>query len=271
MNSSRGALHSIAKILYDFLMPNKNESSATPVAVITGGTTGIGAATALELAKRGYNLLIVALDDPDNLEAHLKSTGALVEFLKIDLRASQSSAITIIDRTIKLFGGIDLLVNCAGVIAHKDIEQVTEADWDRIFAINLKAPFFLIQQAFPYLKLSGGSVINVSSTNAIHPMPKNQLYDSLKAALNNLTQGLALEFRDSGVRVNAIMPGGVRTPLVEQWLTDYLGRTPIETDFQIPSLANPKQIALVIAALASKEMSWINGSVIPVDGGFSLG
>ena len=119
-------------------MPNKNESSATPVAVITGGTTGIGAATALELAKRGYNLLIVALDDPDNLEAHLKSTGALVEFLKIDLRASQSSAITIIDRTIKLFGGIDLLVNCAGVIAHKDIEQVTEADWDRIFAINLK-------------------------------------------------------------------------------------------------------------------------------------
>ena len=127
-------------------MPNKNESSATPVAVITGGTTGIGAATALELAKRGYNLLIVALDDPDNLEAHLKSTRALVEFLKIDLRASQSSAITIIDRTIKLFGGIDLLVNCAGVIAHKDIEQVTEADWDRIFAINLKAPFFLIQQ-----------------------------------------------------------------------------------------------------------------------------
>lgn len=251
-------------------MPNKDEGPTTPVAVITGGTTGIGAATASELSKRGYGLLLVALDDPNDIETRLRSSGVFVEFLKVDLRAAQNAAKTIIDRTVKSFGRIDLLVNCAGVIMHKEVEQVTEADWDQIFAINLKAPFFLIQQALPYLKLSGGSVINVSSTNAIHPMRKNQLYDSLKAALNNLTQGFALEFRDSGVRVNAIMPGGVHTPMVEQWLNEYLGRKPIDHDFHIPSLAHPDQIAQVIAALASKEMSWINGATIPVDGGFSL-
>ena len=84
------------------------------------------------------------------------------------------------------------------VISHKDVEEVTEKDWDRIFAVNLKAAFFLAQQAFPHLELTRGNIINVSSTNAIRPASRNQLYDSLKAALNNLTQGLALDFRDSG-------------------------------------------------------------------------
>ena len=102
-------------------------------------------------------------------------------------------------------------------------------------------------------------------------MKKNQLYDSLKAALNNLTQGLALEYRDFGVRVNAVMPGGVQTPLTEMWLIDYLGKAPTSEDYDIPSLAQPEQIAKVIASLAHSDMAWVNGVTLPVDGGFVLG
>jgi len=252
-------------------MANKEEVESNPVAVITGGTTGIGGATARELARRGYRLYLTGLEDPDDLLSDVKSSGASADFLKIDLAASESAARTIIAGAISRFGRIDLLVNCAGTISYKDPALISDGDWEKIFAINLKAPFFLIQQALPYLKLSHGSAINVSSTNAIHPMRKNQLYDSLKAALNNLTQGLALEYRDFGVRVNAVMPGGVQTPLTEMWLIDYLGKAPTSEDYDIPSLAQPEQIAKVIASLAHSDMAWVNGVTLPVDGGFVLG
>lgn len=248
-------------------MPNKSER----VAVITGGTTGIGAATARELAALGYRLLLVGLADPDTLVSQLRETGAEVEFLIADLLEPETAARMAISRAIELFDQLDLLVNCAGTISHKDPALVSEADWDRIFAINLKAPFFFMQQALPFLQEVNGSIINVSSTNAFQPMIRNQLYDSLKAALNNLTQGFALEYREKGIRVNAVMPGGVRTSLSEQWLSEYLGRSPTELDFNIPSLARPEQIAKVIAVLASDEMAWVNGVTLPVDGGYSLG
>ena len=248
-------------------MPNKGSR----VAVVTGGTTGIGGASAKELASRGYRLLLVGLADPDNLVTQLRETGAEVEFLALDLLEPESAAKIAIARAIELFDQLDLLVNCAGTISHKDPALISEADWDRIFAINLKAPFFFMQQALPFLQEVSGSIINVSSTNAFQPMIRNQLYDSLKAALNNLTQGFALEYRERGVRVNAIMPGGVRTSLSEQWLSEYLGRSTKDSDFDIPSLARPEQIAKVIGALAGEEMSWVNGVTLPVDGGYSLG
>jgi len=96
------------------------------------------------------------------------------------------------------------------------------------------------------------------------------LANNLKAALNNLKQGLALDFRNSGVRVNAVMPGGVRTALSEEWLHKYLGRAPVKADFDIPSLAEPEQNAKVIVALAGKDMAWVNRVTLAADGGFGL-
>jgi NAD(P)-dependent dehydrogenase (short-subunit alcohol dehydrogenase family) len=252
-------------------MHDKGLSPTTPLAIVTGGTRGIGRATARELAARGYNLLLVALDDPDSLESELTGQGVVARFLKVDLLSPESAAKTIVETAIFLFHRIDLLVNCAGVFNHKSVADVVDSDWERIFAINLKAPFFLAQQAFPHLELTRGNIINVSSTNANHPARKNQLYDSLKASLNNLTQGLALDFRESGVRVNAVMPGGVRTTLSADWLKEFLGRPPTEEDFKIPSLAEPEQIAKVIALLASEEMAWVNGATLVADGGYGLG
>lgn len=252
-------------------MTNKDFEGENRVAIITGGTTGIGGATARELAKRGYRLLLVALSDPDGIQEELSRAGSSVHFLQIDLSDSEDAAKSIIEKSIELWDRLDLLVNCAGTISHHELSKVSDENWEKIFAINLKAPFFMMQQAIPYLKKSHGNIINVSSINAWDPMRRNHLYDSLKAALNNLTKGFSLELRDSGVRVNAIMPGGVRTPLVDQWLRDYLGREPNASDLDSPAIAQPDQIAKVIASLASDDMGWVNGVELPVDGGYRLG
>ncbi len=253
------------------MVANKDLGKQNRVAIITGGTTGIGGATARELAKLGYRLMLIALSDPDGIVDELTRAGASVHFLQIDLSDSENAAKVIVGKTIALWDRLDLLVNCAGTISHHELGEVTDINWEKIFAVNLKAPFFMMQQAIPYLRASRGNIINVSSINAWDPAKRNHLYDSLKAALNNLTKGFSLELRDSGVRVNAIMPGGVRTPLVDQWLRDYLGREPTPSDLDSPAIAQPDQIAKVIASLASDDMSWVNGVELPVDGGFRLG
>jgi NAD(P)-dependent dehydrogenase (short-subunit alcohol dehydrogenase family) len=241
------------------------------VAIVTGGTTGMGGATSLLLAQKGYRVLAVSLSENEQLLQAVRADGGVIEFLAMDLAQAESAARLIVEKAIELWGRLDLLVNCAGTIVHKEVETITTSDWDHIFAVNLKAPFFLAQKALPYLAQTKGNIINVSSTNAIHAQKKNQLYDSLKAALNNLTKGLALDFRPHGVRVNAIMPGGVRTPLNEEWLGKHLGREPVEDDYQNPAIARPEQIASVIIGLASDDFAWVNGVELPIDGGYSLG
>ena len=243
----------------------------TRVAIITGATTGLGAASAELFARSGFRVLATALSDHDGFIAKLQAQNLEISFFPADLRDAQNSAKAIVERSIQLYGQIDVVVNCAARISHKPVVEVEEADWDEIFAVNLKAPFFIAQMAFPHLAKTKGCIINISSTNAWRVDLKNQLYDSLKAALNHLTKGLALEFREAGVRVNAIMPGAMRTPLIDEWLKLYLGRAAQGADLQGANVATPQMVASVILGLASEEMRWINGAEIPVDGGFHLG
>ena len=111
-------------------MQDKGLEPAHPLAIITGGTTGIGAATAKVLSLRGYDLLLVGLDDPHNLEAELQASGVRAHFLRANVSESESSALHIINTAVELFGRVDLLINCAGVISHKPVPDVVEADWD---------------------------------------------------------------------------------------------------------------------------------------------
>lgn len=241
------------------------------VAIITGGTTGLGAATTRLFASNGYRVLATALNDPDQLIPLLMAQGYNVHFLPSDLSTPKESSNAIVDQAISLFGQIDVVVNCAAMISHKELSQVTESDWDDIFAVNLKAPFFMAQSAFPFLAQTKGCIINISSMNAWKVNVKNHLYDSLKAALNHLTKGLALEFRESGVRVNAIMPGAMNTPLISEWLEVFLGRPSESADLAQPHIATPEMVAQGILALASDELRWINGVELPMDGGYHLG
>jgi NAD(P)-dependent dehydrogenase (short-subunit alcohol dehydrogenase family) len=248
-----------------------SSNGATRVAIITGATTGLGAATTQLFAQNGYHVLATSLNDAAGFTASLRKKGSNVEFLAADLSKPKDAATAISARAIQLFGRIDVVVNSAARISHKPVVEVEEKDWDEIFAVNLKAPFFLAQAAYPYLAMTKGCIINISSTNAWQVNQKNQLYDTLKAGLNHLTKGLALEFRESGVRVNALLPGAMKTPLIDDWLGIYLGRTPVATDLEAPHIATPEMVARGILALASDDMRWVNGAEIPIDGGFHLG
>lgn len=239
--------------------------------IITGGTTGLGAATTRLFASNGYRVLATALSDPDQLIPTLVEQGYEAHFLIRDLSTAKNSCEEIVNHAIALYRQIDVVVNCAAMISYKEVSQVSENDWDQIFAVNLKAPFFMAQAALPHLTRTKGCIINISSTNAWKVNVKNHLYDSLKAALNHLTKGLALEFRDQGVRVNALMPGAMRTPLVGTWLDEYLDRPRTEADLDHPYMAAPETVAQGILALASEELRWINGVELPIDGGYHLG
>ncbi len=248
-----------------------SSNGETRVAIITGATTGLGAATAELFARSGYRVLATALRDDEGFIAKLQGQNLEIAFFPADLRDAQNSAKAIVERSTQLYGRIDVVVNCAARISHKPVVEVEEADWDEIFAVNLKAPFFISQSAFPHLSKTKGCIINISSTNAWRVNLRNQLYDSLKAALNHLTKGMALEFRDAGVRVNAIMPGAMRTPLIEEWLELYLGRATQSADLAGENVASTEKVASVVLGLASEQMRWINGAEIPVDGGYHLG
>ncbi len=240
------------------------------VAVVTGGTTGLGGATVKLFAQRGYRVLATNLDDRNGYIDSLVANGLDVAFFAADLSRPQAASHSIIAKAVELWGRVDVVVNCAARVEFKSVLEVTEEDWDAIYTVNLKAPFFMAQAAFPHLERVQGCIINVSSTNAWRVNKKNQLYDSLKAALNQLSRGLALEFRDAGVRVNALMPGGMNTPLITQWLEKALGRTPTAEESTSPMMAEPEWLAQGILALASDELKWINGAEIPMDGGAYL-
>ncbi|WNR42969.1 SDR family NAD(P)-dependent oxidoreductase [Paenibacillus roseipurpureus] len=248
-----------------------------PVALVTGATSGIGKAAALKLAEHGIRLALTGLDSEQGMlmVQAIQELGGEAMFLPADL-SDPSAPGQIISRVQNRWNRLDILVNCAAAICNKHIDKIVPEDWDHLFAVNVKAPFFLTQQALPMLRISKGTVINVSSMNAIRNAANNLVYDSLKAALNHMTRGLAKELREDGIRVNAVMPGGTRTPLLQEWFIQKEGNEAQgavrfrQTEFD-GKTAQPEQIAEVIYFLTTAQASWINGADIPVDGGVFLG
>lgn len=247
------------------------------VAIVTGSASGIGKATVETLAQNGYRVLICDRDsDKGEQVAHsIRQNGGSAVFLEVDLMDSHTHS-AIVDRAVAEWGRIDVVINNAAMVCNKAIESVTHEEWDRIFAVNLKAGFFLVQKALPYLKETRGRVVNISSTNGVKNGLNNFVYDSMKAALNHLTRGMALDLRETGIWINAIMPGGIATPLLNTWYNQYFGDSEkgervAEEEKQKAHVGLPQQVADVVMFLCSEQASWVNGAVIPVDGGYYLG
>jgi NAD(P)-dependent dehydrogenase (short-subunit alcohol dehydrogenase family) len=239
------------------------------VAIVTGATTGLGLAVTRLLLSNGYCVLATYLQDPDNEIPTFEVSSQLV-FFQADLLNPAQSADSIIENAINAFGKLDLVVSSAARILYKEVTHVSQGDWEEVMAVNLFAPFFLATKSLPFLAETRGSVINISSTNAVNVNHKNQLYDTSKAALNHLTQGLAIDFANFGVRVNAIMPGGMQTPLLKEWVNQAI-ETPVnDFDFSQPNIARPEDVARVVLALAGDEMRWVNGAIITADNAVSL-
>ncbi len=183
------------------------------IALITGSTSGIGRA-AVELARHGVKVFVHGMNEERGhlVVDEINSFGGIAVFIKQNL-ALREAPREIIQQAVGHWGALDILVNNAALICNKPLENIQHEDWDSLFAVNVKAPFFLTQEALPWLKQSSnGVVINVSSINRLVNAHHNLVYDTMKAALNHMSRGLSLDLREANIRVNAIMPGGTATP-----------------------------------------------------------
>lgn len=239
-------------------------------ALITGGTRGIGEAIAHEFAKKGYNLIINYVNSKEKAE---KLKNELKEKYNIKVLTSQADLAdekaieNMVDIAIKKFGKIDVLVNNAGIVIDKEFEDRTIEDWKQILNINLIAPFILTKLiGKEMVKNKSGAIINISSTNGINTYyPTSVDYDASKSGLISLTYDSAVELAPY-VRVNCIAPGWVNIEMNKELPEDFVKE---ETErILVKRFAEPEEIAKVATFLASDDASFINSTVIKVDGGW---
>lgn len=247
------------------------------VALVTGSVTGIGLAAAQALHADGFRVVVHSTHDrhdiPSNAEAFISSS-ADVDYVSGDFLDPTQPA-TVVAQALQFWGRLDCVVSNAAMPMHSDWLTLTAKQWDDVYAVNTRATLLLSQAAAPHLIASQGNIVVVSSTNALRVNKKNLAYDSSKAALNHLAKSLALELRDQKVRVNVVMPGGVNTPMLQDWLVDYAGGTDqaltaLRESQDSGVVAEPADIADVIAFLASDRARWVTGAAIIADGGFFL-
>jgi NAD(P)-dependent dehydrogenase (short-subunit alcohol dehydrogenase family) len=239
----------------------------TSTALITGGTSGIGRATANKLAQLGIHVLVVGRNEErgnKTIDA-IRAAGGKADFISSDLRDAESAR-AVAQRAIELGNGrVDILINNAGIYPFGPTHEMTEEGFDRVFSLNVKAPYFLVAELAPLMAKRGkGAIVNLSTMAADYGAPGMSLYGSSKAAINLLTKTWAAEYGPSGVRVNAVSPGPTRTEG-----TDAMGEGLEQLASQAPAgrPATADEIAEAIVFLATDRASFIYGAKLAVDGG----
>jgi NAD(P)-dependent dehydrogenase (short-subunit alcohol dehydrogenase family) len=231
-------------------------------ALVTGATAGIGYAIALELARQGADVIVHGRNAERGAKAvqAIENAGGRARFIAADLANADD-----VRRLAAEAGDVDILINNAGVYEFAPTFDTDDADFDNHFGINVRAPYVLVQKLVPgMIERGNGSVVNISTVAASTPSADAGLYGASKAALDLLTKLWADEFGAAGVRVNAVAPGPTETEgtagLAD--IIEGLGRTRA-----LQRIAGPDEIARAVAFIASPEASYINGVVLPVDGG----
>ncbi len=242
--------------------------------LVTGSSSGIGFATAKALLSEGAHVVLHGIMEKSQLDPEvqevLKTNQA--QYIQADVSEAQEAS-SLADRAAELLGGLNGVVLCAAVAFHKAWDQVTADDWDRVMHTNLRSNLLVAQSAARHLKKTQGSIVAVSSTNALRVNKNNLVYDSSKAALNHMFRAIALELREEKVRVNVVMPGGVDTPMLAAWMQDYAGadaKKQLDDARLGGMLGKPNDIAMPILFLLSDDAKWITGETLIVDGGAIL-
>lgn len=242
------------------------------VALVTGASSGIGAAIAISFADAGWEVMAAGRD-----EGRLAEVGDVSDRIVTwagDLAESGDCDELVAD-TVDEFGALDCLVNSAGVLLRGDATNTSDDDWRDTMSINLDVPFFLSRATIPYLRKSTGSIVNLASYWGTNGGDRAVAYSSSKGGLILLTRAMARDHAGDGIRINAICPGGVDTPMLAAAAEDndlevdeFLQM--VAEDSPNGRIATPEDIAALVLFLASDAASHITGTAIPIDGGLSV-
>jgi NAD(P)-dependent dehydrogenase (short-subunit alcohol dehydrogenase family) len=246
------------------------------VAIVTGGSKGIGAGICEVFCEEGAHCFVLArhTKDIDAKVAELRRAGGKADGVVCDVSKSDSVR-AMIDQVVEKASRIDVLVNNAGYHNSKGIEVLIEEDWDFLINTNLKSVFLCTKYALPYLKKSKGVVINMSSMVGLVGQPNACAYAATKGGIIALTKNLAIDLAPYGIRVNVICPGWIQTPLVEEWFekqTDPAeARRYIYSQHPIGRIGTPLEVGKAALFLATEDSAFTTGSVLECDGGITLG
>jgi NAD(P)-dependent dehydrogenase (short-subunit alcohol dehydrogenase family) len=246
------------------------------VALVTGGSDGIGRAIALTFAREGAKVVIVGRDEAKGKKAldELKRVGEAVYF-KVDVSNSEQARRMVSD-TVQRYGRIDILVNNAAICPPGNVVTTSEATWDEVIGVNLKGIFLCSKYAIPHMQRNGGGVIvNIGSINSLMAMENEAAYDASKGGVLMLTKAMALDFAKSNIRVNCICPGAIETPMLTASLESAkdprAARDSLIQKHPLRRTGAPDEIAQAALFLATDDSSFITGATIPVDGGILAG
>jgi hypothetical protein len=237
-------------------------------AIITGGDSGIGRAVAIAFAREGADVLIAYLcehDDARETQRWIEEAGRKCVLLAGDIQ-EPGHCRKIVDEAVAKLGGLDILVNnAAHQASFKDIQDISDEEWDLTFKVNIHAMFYLTKAAVRHMK-KGGAIINTASVNADFPNPTLLAYATTKGAIQNFTAGLAQLLAEKGIRANAVAPGPVWTPLIPSTMPpDTVAKFGSNVPMKRP--AQPAELVTAFVMLADPLSSYTSGATIPVTGG----
>ena len=245
------------------------------VAVVTGGASGIGFGIAERFAGEGA--AVALLDRESELalvaSAQIRASGGTCEFLHVDV-AAESEVIAAFDQVAGRYHRVDHLVNNAGIILVKGIEECTAEEWDRVMDVNLKSVFLMVKYSLPWLRLAPQpTVVNIGSVSSFVAQQRTPAYVASKGGVLQLSKALALDLAPDGIRVNCVCPGITDTPMIrfhvnatpdpERTLRERLGRVPLRRAM------SPREIADAVLYLSSDQSSGVTGTSLVVDGGYT--
>ena len=249
--------------------------------LVTGGTSGIGQAIAVKFAEYGANVAINYLRQADEASETAQQVHACVNKVQrtgvrdvlVQGDVSQEDDVQrMVGQAVSELGGIDVLINNAGIQISRHSDELSSADFDKVLAVNIRGAFLCAREAIRHFLEEGkpGVIINVSSVHQLIPKPDYLGYSVSKGGMQNLTRTLALEYAGRGIRVNGIGPGATVTPINRAWIEDPVKREMVETHIPMARAGTADEMGAVACFLASDNAGYITGQTIFVDGGLTL-
>ncbi|HYX83477.1 MAG TPA: glucose 1-dehydrogenase [Gaiellales bacterium] len=249
--------------------------------LVTGGTSGIGQAIAVRFAEYGANVAINYLRRPEEADdteekvhacvKQVRQTGVRDVLVRGDV-SNEAEVVAMFEEAVDKLGGIDVLVNNAGIQISRPSHELSAEDFDKVLAVNLRGAFLCAREAIKRFLAAGtpGSIVNISSVHQRIPKPGYLGYSVSKGGMQNMTTTLALEYAGHGIRVNAVGPGATVTPINRAWIDDPVKREMVESHIPMVRAGTSDEMAGVVCFLASDDGAYITGQTLFVDGGLTL-